>query len=336
MNLPHLLRTSHLALVLARSAAADTPQWTNPLVPRRADPQVFLHDGWYYFTATVPEYDRIELRRAKSLAELGRSSAQVVWRKHARGPMGSHIWAPEIHFLGGKWYIYFTAGDARDIWAIRLYVLENTSSNPLQGTWTEKGQLKANWESFTLDATTFELKGSHYLLWAQAANGAKGTNIYIAKMDSPWSIQGSQVMISRPDLPWEQVGFWVNEGPSALVRNGRVFVSYSASATDANYCMGLLTASADSNLLDADSWSKSQSPVFKSDPAAGQFGPGHNCFTTTPDGKTDILVYHDRNYEKIQGDPLHNADRATRAQILRWKPDGTPDFGTPVPDGPYH
>ena len=53
------------------------------------------------------------------------------------------------------------------------------------------------------------------------------------------------------------------------------------------------------------------------------------------DGKTDILVYHARNYEKIVGDPLKNPDRATRAQILHWKPDGTPDFGVPVADGPF-
>ena len=47
------------------------------------------------------------------------------------------------------------------------------------------------------------------------------------------------------------------------------------------------------------------------------------------------LVYHARNYEKIQGDSLYNPDRATRAQIIRWRPDGSPDFGTPVPDGAY-
>ena len=75
--------------------------------------------------------------------------------------------------------------------------------------------------------------------------------------------------------------------------------------------------------------------MLKSDPAASQFGPGHNSFTTSRDGKTDILVYHSRDYEKIEGDALGNADRATRAQAIRWRPDGTPDFGTPVANGPY-
>jgi GH43 family beta-xylosidase len=71
-----------------------------------------------------------------------------------------------------------------------------------------------------------------------------------------------------------------------------------------------------------------------SNAASGQYGPGHNSFTTSPDGKTDILVYHARNYRDIAGDPLRNPDRHTRAQPISWRADGMPDFGQPVPDGP--
>ena len=315
--------------------AANPVRWTNPIVPRRADPQIsFQADGKYYLTATVPEYDRLELRRASSLAELSTSEPKVIWREHASGPMGSHIWAPELHRINGKWYIYFAAGDAKAIWNIRMYVLENDAMNPLAGKWTEKGQIKMNWESFTLDATTFENRGVRYLVWAQAVPGKPGTSLFLAQMDTPWSIKGSQVMISEPVFPWERIGYNVNEGPAVLKKNGRIFITYSASATDANYCMGMLTADANANLLDPKSWKKATEPVFKSNPATSQYGPGHNSFTTTPDGETDILVYHTRNYEKIQGDPLHNPDRAARAQAIHWKPDGTPDFGAPVADGP--
>ena len=295
-----------------------------------------LHsDGFYYLTVTAPEYDRIELRRARSIGGLGSAEAKVIWRKHARGPMSAHIWAPEIHFIDGKWYIYFAAGKAEAIWDIRMYVLENAAANPLEGEWTEKGQIKMEWESFSLDATTFVHRGTRYLSWAQSAPGVRGTNIYIAKMDTPWSITRPQVAITRPDLPWERVGHHVNEAPAFIHRNGRVFVAYSASATDANYCLGLLTADEDANLLDPKSWRKSTAPVFKSSRETSQFGPGHNCFTTTPDGKIDLLIYHARSYEKIQGEPLRNPDRAMRAQVLKWNADGTPDFGVPVADGPY-
>ena len=142
-------------------------------------------------------------------------------------------------------------------------------------------------------------------------------------------------LLARPDHEWERRGPWVCEAPAVLVKNGRVFITYSASATDANYCLGLLHADENADLLDSASWTKLPEPVLKSDPAASVFGPGHNSFTTTPDGKTDILVYHALNYEKIRGDSLRNPDRATRAQVIRWRADGMPDFTPPVADGPY-
>jgi GH43 family beta-xylosidase len=317
----------------ATSAAA--PEFNNPLVLQRADPHVTLQpDGWYYYTATVPEYDRIEVRRARSLDELGRAQAHTVWRKHDKGEMGAHIWAPEMHKIGGKWYIYFTAGRSDAIWEIRLYVLECESDDPLRGPWKERGQLKTGWESFALDATTFALDGKRYLLWTQRPEqeGKKQTDIYIAPMDTPLSISGPAVMLTEPEYDWEKVKHAVNEAPSVLVKNGRVFLTYSASATDANYALGLLTAPVGANLLDRKSWTKSPRPVFASSVENGQYGPGHNSFTTTPDGKTDLLVYHARNYRDIAGDPLRNPDRHTRAQAISWRADGTPDFGVPVAD----
>ena len=331
-----ILRWFTCALLLTCTvASAASPEFANPLVRQRADPHVTLHtDGYYYFTATVPEYDRIELRRARTLDELGKADTKVIWRKHASGPMGNHIWAPELHFIDGKWFMYFTAGTAEDKWAIRLYVLENTSANPMEGTWTERGQLKTGWESFTLDATTFSNAGQRYLVWTQRRpeKDLPATNIYIAKMDTPTSISSAPVQLSTPEHKWEKVKFLVNEAPAALLRNGKVFITYSASATDASYSMGLLTADAGAELLDVASWRKSGDPVFVTSAANGQYGPGHNAFTTTPDGKTDVLVYHARNYRDIKGDSLLDPNRNTRAQVINWRADGSPDFGEPVAD----
>lgn len=306
----------------------------NPLIKQRADPWIYRHeDGHYYFTASVPEYDRIELRRASDINGLSTASPAVVWRKHAHGAMSEYIWAPEIHYLHGKWYIYFAAATSGVDESHRIYVLENASPNPLSGTWEEKGQLKTNWESFSLDATTFTHRGMDYLVWAQREPRIPGnSNLYIGVMSNPWTIAGRQMMLSKPEYPWEIIGFWVNEGPAVLRKNGRIFISYSASATDAHYCMGLLTASEEADLLNPDSWQKSASPVFQSDSGAGQYGPGHNSFTVSEDGRDELLVYHARNYREIDGDPLFDPNRHTRVQRLSWHPDGTPDFGTPVPD----
>lgn len=319
------------------AAAADEPtQYTNPLVEQRADAQISRHtDGYYYFTATVPEYDRIVLRRATTLQGLTTAPEAVIWRKHDSGIMGAHIWAPEIHFIDGKWYVYFAAGAANDIWAIRMYVLEGTGDNPLTATWVEKGQIHTSWETFSLDASTFVADGVRYLIWAQAEPGiATNSNLYIARMSNPWTLSSTPTRISVPTLDWERRGgVKVNEGPTVLQRNGRIFLTYSASATDSNYCLGMLTATAGSDLLDAASWVKTPDPVFVSNAATGQYGPGHNSFTTSEDGTSDILVYHDRSYPNITGDPLLDPNRRTRIQKLYWHADGTPDFGIPVPDG---
>ncbi len=93
--------------------------------------------------------------------------------------------------------------------------------DPLEGTWTVKGQVTTKWDSYSLDATTFENGGVRYFVWAQDEPGKVGTNIMIAKMVSPTSLTGEQVILSRPQYSWEtQGGVVVNEGPSALVKNG--------------------------------------------------------------------------------------------------------------------
>ncbi|MED4229108.1 family 43 glycosylhydrolase [Neobacillus cucumis] len=311
---------------------ATTYSYTDPLIEKRADPQIYkASDGYYYFTASVPEYDRIVLRRAKTIQGLATAEEKVIWTKHAIGAMGAHIWAPELHYIDGKWYIYFAAGAAENIWDIHPYVLECGDENPLTGTWTEKGMIHAPagskaFTNFSLDSTTFENNGKRYLAWAQKDGG--NSNLYIAEMSNPWTITGDPVMISTPDYAWERQGYWVNEGPAVLKRNGKILMTYSASATDANYCMGMLTASDTSDLLDPKSWRKSPEPVLKSDETTGLYGPGHNSFTVAEDGKTDILVYHARDYKDIQGDPLYDPNRHTRVKRIIWNADGTPNFSS--------
>jgi GH43 family beta-xylosidase len=306
----------------------------NPIVEQRADPWVYKHtDGFYYFTASVPEYDRIEVRRSKTIQGLGDAEPVVAWTKHEDGIMSANIWAPEIHFIDGKWYIYFAAARKDAIFDHRMYVIENDSQNPLEGNWVEKGQVRTAWESFSLDATTFEHQGNLYYVWAQKDPEIEGnSNLYIAKMTNPWTLTGPQVMITTPEYEWEKIGFLVNEGAAVLKRNGKIFISYSASATDYNYCMGLLSADEDSDLLNPKSWTKSPEPVFQTNEENSQYGPGHNSFTVSEDGSQDILIYHARNYREIVGDPLWDPNRHTRAQVFTWNEDGTPNFGTPVRD----
>ena len=246
--------------------------------------------------------------------------------------MGNHIWAPELHFLEGKWYIYFAAGDAEDKWAIRPYVLECADEDPVTGTWTEKGKMgcadedEFSFRSFSLDATVFENHGEHYYVWAEKVGvGKMISNLYIARMESPCRLATVQVLLTTPDYDWERVDFWVAEGPAVIKRNGRIFLTYSASGTGACYCMGMLTADENADLLDPASWKKERYPVLKSDPSLGIYGPGHNSFTVDEEGN-DICVYHARQESVIEGDPLYNPNRHAMLMKLEWDADGRPVF----------
>jgi GH43 family beta-xylosidase len=306
-----------------------------PLIEQRADPYIFRHtDGYYYFTASVPQYDRIELRRAKTIEGLVSAQTRDVWRKPAAGPYSELIWAPEIHFNQGAWYIYFAAAPSREIkdklFQHRMYALRNDSPNPLEGTWEFKCQVDTGIDSFCLDATTFTHKGQLYYLWAQKDKAIEGnSNLYIAPMKTPWQIEGKPIMLSKPEYDWEIRGFWVNEGPSVLKKHGKIFISYSASATDENYAMGLLWADENADLLDPASWHKSEQPVLQTCFEHKIYGPGHNSFTVAEDGATVLLVYHARTYTEIVGDPLWNPDRHTFVKPLRWDEQGMPVFGRP-------
>ena len=291
-------------------------------------------DGNYYFTASVPAYDRIALRRAKSLAELPDAEEVTVWTKHESGPMSEHIWAPELHYLQGKWYIYFAGGGKDDIWAIRPYVLECAGADPLTDRWEEKGKMQRadgdefSFEAFSLDATVFEDAGKYYYVWAEKVGvGKQISNLYIAEMESPCQLKTVQVLLTTPDYDWERVGFWVNEGPAVLKHDGKIFVTYSASETGAAYCMGMLTADEDADLLDPRSWKKERHPVLASNVEHGIYGPGHNSFTTDSEGNP-VMVYHARTESEITGNPLYNPNRHVFLMRVKWDAEGRPVFET--------
>ena len=165
-------------------------------------------------------------------------------------------------------------------------------------------------------------------------------DIYIARLKNPWTVEGERVRISSPVYDWERHGnlndvnnpphVAVNEGPQFLQRDGKIFLVYSASGcwTD-QYSLGLLTADADSDLLDSLSWKKSREPVFKTSVENSVYAPGHNSFFKSPDGKEDWILYH-ANAAPGQG---CGRQRSPRAQRFTWSDEGLPVFGVPVKPG---
>lgn len=312
----------------------QTLKYNEPWILQRADPYIYRHtDGYYYFTASIPEYDRIALRRAKTLAELPKAEEVTVWTKHETGIMSQHIWAPELHYLDGTWYIYFAGSKVDDIWALRPYVLECTGQDPLHDAWVERGMMQCadedefSFRAFSLDATVFENKGKRYYVWAEKVGvGKQISNLYIAEMENPCKLKTVQVLLTSPDYDWERIGFWVNEGPFVIKNKGKIYLTYSASETGPDYCMGMLSVDEDADLLDPRAWTKERYPVCKTDVSKGIYGPGHNCFTTDEEGNP-IMVYHARTETKIVGDPLYNPNRHAMLMKIRFEEEsGRPVF----------
>ena len=311
----------------------NTVKYNEPWILQRADPYVYKHtDGKYYFTASVPAYDAIVLRCSDTLAGLAQAEEKVLWTKHESGPMSKHIWAPEIHFLYGKWYIYYAGGEMEAEWEIRPYVLECQGEDPMTDEWIEKGKMRRakddefSFEAFSLDATVFENKGRWYYIWAEKVGvGKQISNLYIAEMENGYTLKTVQVMLTTPDYDWERHGFWVNEGPGIIKHDGKIFMTYSASETGIQYCVGMLSADGDADLLDPKSWTKERYPVLTTNEEKGIYGPGHNSFTKDEEGN-DIIVYHARTEAEIVGNPLYNPNRHAMLMKIKWSEDNRPIF----------
>lgn len=326
---------SWLAIIVATAtptfaepnASASLAPIDNPIVLQRADPWLVRNPetGCYTFIGTSPKFDEIELRQACRLNDLKIAQPKVIWQKRESGSMSANIWAPELHWIDDAWYIYFAAGDVERTFNIRMYALRNTSKDPMQGSWEEMGQIKTPVDSFSLDATTFEHKDKRYLVWAQRdAEGTYNSALLIAEMDSPTSITGPVKVLTEPTLDWEVQGYKVNEGAAVIKRHGRILMTYSASATDDRYAMGLLWADEDADLMDPASWHKKEQPIFATNAEVGRYGPGHNGFVKAEDGETDLMIYHSRDYQELRGTPLTDPNRHARARVIYWDSDGFP------------
>ena len=309
--------------------------FTNPLLPSGADPYSLYRNGNYYYTHTLG--NKIALWKTKNLTDLKLAKQTIIWN-----PIGGQvdlkdIWAPEFHFINGKWYAYFAA-DKGGNETHRMYVLENSSNDPFKGKWILKGKIAASVDKWAIDGNVFKYRRQLYMIWSGWEGDTNGKqNIYIAKMKNPWTMDSERVMISTPEYAWEKNGDLndlnnpshvdVNEGPQFLKNRKNLFIVYSASGcwTDF-YTLGLLTFTGKNNLLEARSWKKKNEPVFAKSPENGIYATGHNSFFKSPDGKEDWILYH-ANSEPGQG---CGNKRSPRAQRFYWNEDGSPNFGIPL------
>lgn len=298
--------------------------FTNPLLPSGPDPWVFAHDGAYYYTHTLG--DRIALWRTTDMAHLARAPQHTVWTPPATGANAHSIWAPELHRIDGKWYIYYsaTAAGSKEDSHRGVFVLENASADPLKGEWVDRGRI--NTAHAGIDGTVFNDRGQLYFAYSPYIGSISG--IALARMADPWTLTGEERIIARPDKEWEdRGGRKILEGPQFLKGpSGAIFMTYSAGACwSDDYALGLLKAKRDGDLLDPRSWTKNATPVLTK--GNGVYATGHNGFFKSPDGREDWIIYH----ANPGPDMGCTSKRAPYMQQVRWAASGEPAFGPPAP-----
>lgn len=304
-------------------AAVRADTFRNPLKLDGADPWLGYYNGFYYL-ATTTAVD-VKLRRARRIGDLRNAPDQVVW-KDDTPTRNRDVWASEFFLLdsgqGLRWYLYYTASDGQDDAHHRVYVAQSAGTDIL-GPYTFKAQLQTDPDNaqYAIDPTVLrQANGKMYLAWCGRPS-PNGQGLYIARLANPWTVEGARTYIPADGFGSQAV----REGPEILQHGNKVFLFYSSSPADTpDYKLGMLIADAGSDLTQVASWQQYPRMMFARVDQRGVFGPGHNSFFKSPDGREDWIAYHAKS-----GVANSYADRSTRAQKITWTPEGLPDLGLP-------
>lgn len=326
-----------LLLLLLLLSVEATTTYTNPVRGREgADPQIIYSGGYYHLLTTTG--DDVAMARAASLDGLRAAPRRVLYAPQAADAgRRCNLWAPEAHRLGGRWYVYYAAGTCQGTAGQRVHVLRG-GADPWVDAYAYAGQLTTAW---AIDATVLRAGTGNtadaYLVYSCTPMG-EGTGpqaLCIQGLGPDYvSVTGAARVLSWPDRAFEQHGAPVNEGPYALYRGGRVFLTYAAShCTTAAYCVGLLAWDGRSDPADAAAWAKTSDCVLST--AHGHYGPGHASFFAGDDqggaGEESPLwiVFHATNNSAGACDQ----SRYSMVQPVHFDAEGRPDLGSPQPLG---
>ncbi|KAF4458596.1 Alpha-N-arabinofuranosidase 2 [Fusarium albosuccineum] len=301
------------ALGLFSSASA----FTNPIRnPGGGDPQVTYFDGYYYLIST--EWTNLQLSRAKTIEGLKTATPKVIYTD-SNASRCCNVWAPEIHYFDGKWYLYYTAGLSGDnLTGQRSHVLKGGASP--WDSWSYGAQLTTDWG---IDGTILRFNGwGNYFVYS-CMTGVQYQSTCVRKLGADYTSVGSLSIISQPDQSWEKSGTPVQEGQNALYFGGKTYIAYSANyCWTPDYCVALLEWDGKTDPAKAAAWKKSNGCVLKS--GNGSYGTGHNSFFRSPNGQETWITFHATSNKNGACDD----SRYAMVQPLTANADGSPNFGS--------
>ncbi len=269
-----------------------------PVAWHKADPCIGKWKGKYYFISTN-DLDRehtIYMREGNSIPELVTARQVKVLDAYTYPHLVDLLWAPELHVINDKLYV-FHAGTAEGFFQEQCHVMAlKEGGNPMKASDWEMpvrvvkrdGSYLYGEEGITLDMTVIKAGGKHYVCWSQRQFKPvdQGAFLFIATIDpdKPWVLTSDPVLLSMPEYSWANNHTFVDEGPFALYRDGKVYLTFSSAAVDSTYVVGLLTADENADLLNPDNWVKENYPLLSSRSVEGEFGTGHNAYVIDEDG----------------------------------------------------
>lgn len=262
-----------------------TVKFDNTKTERADDPYIVEHEGSYYYCWSDGE---IKVARLDSLERVTRSNGKRVFSSAGKY---TGIWAPELHYIDGEWYIYVAMVEGNGGNEVhRMYCLKGTSQDPT-GRFTLVGQVTDKTDKWAIDGTVFKYNNELYTVWSGWEGDTNvSQNIYIAHMSNPWTIDSERVLLSKPDY-WDNYtrNPAINEGPCVAEVDGKIFILFSGNGswTD-DYSIGYLEFDG-SDPLDASSWTKSKRPILQK--GEKTYGPGHCSVFKAVDGSL-WMAYH--------------------------------------------
>ncbi|MCP9613084.1 glycoside hydrolase family 43 protein [Coprobacter tertius] len=306
--------------------------YKNPVLSSGADPWVVKHEGIYYYCCSKD--NGIWVSASKDLHHI--NLPVKVWSAPEGKKWNSHcIWAPELHYIDGRWYIYYAGGYSGPPFIHqRAGVLQSVGKDPF-GEYIDKGSIFTgdtlnDWDHnyWSIDMTVFRYKGDLYAIWSGWDKHEKTDktqqNLYIARMKNPWTMGSARVKISSPDRDFEKGELPLNEGPEILFHGDDVFLIYSCGQSWLDtYKLAYLKLRKNADPLLPENWLKGEKPIFEGN--EGAFGVGHACFTTSPDDTEYYILYHTKK------DRTPGWNREVRLQKFTFDENGIPYFGKPEP-----
>ena len=312
------------------------PAFRFPLARGYGDPVVFAREGRWYFLGTNDNLDDIGLyaREADTVEGLfapGVKEHLILPYDPGRG-LEQTFWAPEMHLIGGEAYILFAVSGHE--WGPQCHVMKlRKGGSPIRAEdWEDPVRVvrqdgsPLSADGITLDMTYIRAESGSYMVWSYRRHIGTprdtGSMLYIARANvaEPWRLAGEPALLSRPLYGWENVAGTINnEGPYALVRDGKVYLAYSGGAANGyTYALGMLTADGKDDLADPRNWGKSIAPALTFRSVEGEYGPGHHSFFVNGDGET-MIAYHAET-------DIRSSLRCDGIRRVHFRADGTPYF----------